>query len=168
VATPLKTTRTKTANAPERPLHDYLAAVSDRSHVRAGSALPLGTSQQENGGNLAFFSHHATRVRLEFFDHAEDSTPSRRIDPDRVCNRTGDGQQFNFATLLLDPYATAISSLDNWDSGKNPGCDPSAPDRDLVHQFHGGHPFEPAVDSSGPWGPAPRSSAILPAQRQVA
>jgi hypothetical protein len=41
---------------PERPLHEYLKDVRDGTGVRAGSALPLGTSQQENGGNFAFFS----------------------------------------------------------------------------------------------------------------
>jgi isoamylase len=159
VAAPLKNTPTKTANAPERPLHEYLKDVSDRTGVRVGSALPLGTSQQENGSNFAFFSRHATRVRLELFDHPDDSTPSRQIDLDPACNRTGDvwhvwvdaiqpgqlyayrvdgpyqpgdGQRFNFAKLLLDPYATAISRLDNWDFGKALGYDPSAPDRDLV------------------------------------
>ena len=159
MAAPLKNTPTKTANAPERPLHEYLKDVSDRTGVRVGSALPLGTSQQENGSNFAFFSRHATRVRLELFDHPDDSTPSRQIDLDPACDRTGDvwhvwvdaiqpgqlyayrvdgpyqpgdGQRFNFAKLLLDPYATAISRLDNWDFGKALGYDPSAPDRDLV------------------------------------
>ena len=124
-----------------------------------GSALPLGTSQQENGGNFAFFSRHATRVRLEFFDHPNDHFPSRQIDLDPARNRTGDvwhvwvdairpgqlysyrvdgpyqpgdGQRFNFGNLLLDPYATAISRLDNWDFGKALGYDPAAPDQDLV------------------------------------
>jgi glycogen operon protein len=152
-------TMTKTTNTPARPLHDYLKAVSDRTGVRLGSALPLGTSPQENGGNFAFFSRHATRVRLELFDHPDDQTPSRQIDLDPACNRTGDvwhvwvdaiqpgqlyayrvdgpyqpgdGQRFNFAKLLLDPYATAISCVANWDFGKALGYDPSAPERDLV------------------------------------
>ena len=43
-----------------------------------------------------------------------------------------DGQRFNFGKLLLDPYATAISRLDNWDFGKALGYDPAAPDQDLV------------------------------------
>jgi glycogen operon protein len=150
---------TKTAKTPERPLHDYLRAVSDHTGVRVGSALPLGTSQQDNGGNFAFFSRHATRVCLEFFDRPEDSTPSRRIDLDPARNRTGDvwhvwvdgiqpgqlyayrvdgpylpgeGQRFNFAKLLLDPFATAMSRLDNWDFGKAVGYDPASPERDLA------------------------------------
>ena len=155
----MKITPTKTANLPERPLHDYLKTVCDHTGVRVGSALPLGTSQQENGGNFAFFSRHATRVRLEFFDHPNDHFPSRQIDLDPARNRTGDvwhvwvdairpgqlysyrvdgpyqpadGQRFNFGKLLLDPYATAISRLDNWDFGKALGYDPAAPDQDLV------------------------------------
>ena len=76
--------------AAERPLHDYLEAVSDQTDVRAGSALPLGTSQQENGVNFSFFSRHATRVRLELFDRPQDRTPSRHIDLDPARNRTGD------------------------------------------------------------------------------
>ena len=144
---------------PERPLHNYLDAVSDSTGVRVGSALPMGTSQQENGGNFAFFSRHATRVRLELFDRPEDKIPSRQIELDSTSNRTGDvwhvwvdgirpgqlyayrvdgpyspseGQRFNFATLLLDPFATAISRLANWDFGKALGYDPSAPERDMA------------------------------------
>ncbi len=144
---------------PERPLHDYLEAVSDCTAVRVGSALPMGTSQQDNGGNFAFFSRHATRVRLELFDNTEDHIPSRRIDLDPARNRTGDvwhvwvdgirpgqlyayrvdgpylpseGQRFNFARLLLDPFATAISRVARWDFGKALGYDSSAPERDLV------------------------------------
>ena len=145
-------------NAPERNLPDYLKAVCDRTGVQAGSALPLGTSQQQNGGNFAFFSRHATRVRLELFDHPWDGTPSRQIDLDPARNRTGDvwhvwvdgirpgqlyayrvdgpyepneGQRFNFARLLLDPFATAISPLAHWDFAKAFGYDALAPELDL-------------------------------------
>ena len=144
---------------PERPLHAYLKAVSDCKGVRVGSALPLGTSQQDSGGNFAFFSRHATRARLELFDSPDDRTPSRQIDLDPARNRTGDvwhvwvdgirpgqlyayrvdgpylpseGQRFNFAMLLLDPFATAVSPLARWDFAKALGYDPSAPGQDLV------------------------------------
>ena len=143
---------------PERSLPDYLKAVSDGAGVRVGSALPMGTSQQDNGGNFAFFSRHATRVRLELFDSPADQTPSRQIELDSARNRTGDvwhiwvegirpgqlygyrvdgpyspseGQRFNFASLLLDPFATAISRAADWDFGKTLGYNPSAPERDL-------------------------------------
>jgi len=147
---------TKTA---ERPLHDYLMDVSDCNGVRVGSALLMGTSQQDNGRNFAFFSRHATRVRLELFDHPEDQIAAKQIDLDPARNRTGDlwhvwvggirpgqlyayrvdgpyspseGQRFNFAKLLLDPFSTAISRLVNWDFGKALGYDPSASRRDVA------------------------------------
>ncbi len=75
----------------ERPLHDYLEAVSDRTGVRVGSALPMGTSQQDSGGNFAFFSRHATRVRLELFDR-----PAR--------NWTGDVWHVRIALAILTPF----------------------------------------------------------------
>ena len=144
---------------PERPLHDYLAQVSERSAVRKGVPLPMGTHEYGRGVNFAFFSRHATRVRLEFFDSPADSTPARVIDLDPTRNRTGDvwhvwvegigpgqlyayrvggpyqpqdGHRFNFHKLLLDPFATAISQVLNWDFGPARGYDPSAPERDLV------------------------------------
>ncbi len=143
----------------ERPLCDYIADVSDHGGVRVGSPIPLGTSRRENGGNFAFFSRHATGVRLELFDHPNDRAPSRGIDLDPLRNRTGDvwhvwidniqpgqlygyrvngpylpseGQRFNFARLLLDPYATAISRLADWDFSRALGYDTSDPGRDLT------------------------------------
>ena len=144
---------------PERPLHDHLAQVSERSAVRLGVPLPMGTHEYGGGVNFAFFSRHASRVRLEFFDLPEDSTPARVIDLDPTRNRTGDvwhvwvegigpgqlyayrvggpyqpqdGHRFNFHKLLLDPFATAISQVLNWDFGPARGYDPSAPERDMV------------------------------------
>src|SRR5271166_279284 len=75
---------------PERPLHDHLAQVSERSAVRLGVPLPMGTHEYGGGVNFAFFSRHATRVRLEFFESPADSTPARVIDLDLTRNRTGD------------------------------------------------------------------------------
>jgi isoamylase len=144
---------------PECPLHDHLAQVSERSAVRKGVPLPMGTHQYGRGVNFAFFSRHATRVRLEFFDSPADSRPARVIDLDPTRNRTGDvwhvwvegigpsqlyayrvdgpyqpkeGHRFNFHKLLLDPFASAVSQLPNWDFGLARGYDPSAPKRDLV------------------------------------
>jgi hypothetical protein len=126
------------AQTSERPLHDYVAEVSERTDVRIGVPLPLGTHARGEGVNFAFFSRNADRVRLEFFDHPEDSTAARTIDLDPVRNRTGDvwhvwvegirpgqlyayrvdgpyrpkdGHRFNFNKLLLDPFTTAISRL---------------------------------------------------------
>jgi isoamylase len=146
-------------NTDERPFHDYAAEVSEHTDVRRGVPLPLGTHESGGGVNFAFFSRHASRVRLELFDHPADATPTRSIDLDPARNRTGDiwhvwvkgvrpgqlyahrvdgpyqpkeGHRFNFNKLLLDPYATAISPLPDWDFGPARGYDPSAPERDLV------------------------------------
>ena len=74
----------------ERPLNDFLAEVSERSDVRVGVPLPLGTYALDEGVNFALFSRHASRVRLELFDHPEDATAARVIDLDPARNRTGD------------------------------------------------------------------------------
>jgi isoamylase len=142
-----------------RPLHDYLAEVSERTEERRGVPLPLGTREFGGGVNFALFSRHATRVRLELFDHAEDDKASRVVDFDPACNRTGDvwhvwvqgirsgqlyayrvdgpyqprdGHRFNFRKLLLDPHTTAISQLPHWDFGLARGYDPAVPEQDLV------------------------------------
>jgi glycogen operon protein len=145
--------------APEAPLQDYEAEVSEHSEVRKGVPLPLGPHESEGGVNFALFSRHASRVRLELFDHPEDAKPSKVIDLDPTRNRTGDvwhvwlegiqsgqlygyrvdgpyqseeGHRFNFNKLLLDPCATAISRLPDWDFGPALGYDPSAPEKDLT------------------------------------
>jgi isoamylase len=143
----------------ERPLHDYVAEVSERTDVRVGVPLPLGTYACGEGVNFAFFSRHASRVRLELFDHPEDATAAKVIDLDPARNRTGDvwhvwiegirpgqlyayrvdgpyqpkdGHRFNFNKLLIDPFATAISRLPTWEFGLARGYDPSVPDEDSV------------------------------------
>jgi isoamylase len=122
----------------ERTLHDYAAEVSERSELRRGVPLPMGTHEYGTGVNFSLFSRHATRVRLEMFDRATDETPARAIDLDPARNRTGDvwhiwvegirsgqlyayrvegpyrpaeGHRFNFKNLLLDPCETAIAGL---------------------------------------------------------
>jgi isoamylase len=144
---------------PERPLHEYVAAVSEWTDVRVGVPLPLGTYARGEGVNFAVFSRHASCVRLELFDHPETATAARVIDLDPARNRTGDvwhvwvegirpgqlyayrvdgpyqpseGHRFNVHKLLLDPFATAISRVPNWDFELARGYDPSAPERDLV------------------------------------
>jgi isoamylase len=143
---------------PQRELHEYISEISERTDVRAGSALPLGTQERAGGVNFALFSRHASRVRLELFDHPEDAVPARGIDLDSTRHRTGDvwhvwvaginpgqlyayrvdgpyepsnGYRFNVNRLLLDPFATAISGLPPWDFALARGYDPSAPDQDL-------------------------------------
>ena len=144
---------------PQRELHNYLSEISERADVRAGSPLPLGTQEWEGGVNFAIFSRHASRVRLELFDHPGDQVPARGIDLDSARNHTGDvwhvwvegigpgqlyayrvdgpyepseGHRFNFNRLLLDPFATAISQLPPWDFAAARGYDPSAREQDLA------------------------------------
>jgi isoamylase len=143
----------------ERPLNAYVAEVCERTDVRVGMPLPLGTYGRDKGVNFAFFSRHASRVRLELFDHPDDAKAARVIDLNPSRNRTGDvwhvwvegirpgqlyayrvdgpyepleGHRFNFSKLLLDPFATAISKLPTWDFGPARGYDPSVPGGDSV------------------------------------
>ncbi|HUB66331.1 MAG TPA: glycogen debranching protein GlgX, partial [Candidatus Methylacidiphilales bacterium] len=143
----------------ERPLPDYEAKVCEHAEIRVGYPFPFGPHEWGDGVNFAIFSRHATRVRLELFAHPDDATPFRSIDLDPVRNRTGDvwhvwihgirpgqlyayrmdgpylpheGQRFNFNKLLLDPCATAISRMPNWNFGPACGYDPSALEPDLA------------------------------------
>ncbi|MDP9012858.1 MAG: glycogen debranching protein GlgX, partial [Pseudomonadota bacterium] len=131
----------------------------DRIEARSGLPFPLGVHESGGGANFALFSRNATRVRLELFDHASDAQPAKAVDFDPIGNRTGDvwhawvegihsgqlyayrvdgpyqpteGHRFNFSKLLLDPCASAISPLANWDQSLARGYDASAPQRDLV------------------------------------
>src|SRR5690242_13792365 len=74
----------------ERPLHDYVTEVSERTEVRVGVPLPLGIYVRGEGVNFSLFSRHASRVRLEIFDHPEGAAATRVIDLDPARNRTGD------------------------------------------------------------------------------
>ncbi|MEP7208631.1 MAG: glycogen debranching protein GlgX [Casimicrobiaceae bacterium] len=148
-----------TTSTPTRALQDYAAAVCERSALRRGVPLPMGTHAYGGGVNFAIFSRHATRVRLELFERTEDATPARAIDLDPRANRTGDvwhvwveglgpgqlyayridgpyqpmaGHRFNSSKVLLDPFATAIAPLPTWDFGAARGYDPAAPEADLV------------------------------------
>jgi pullulanase/glycogen debranching enzyme len=56
--------------------------------VRIGVPLPMGTREYGGGVNFAIFSRHATRVRLELFDHPMDAKSVRAIDLDPARNRT--------------------------------------------------------------------------------
>ena len=145
--------------APQRKLHDYMPEVSKRADLRAGSPLPLGTQETKGGVNFAIFSRYASRVRLELFNHPEDTTPARAFELDSARHRTGDvwhvwvkgigpgqlyayrvdgpykpseGHRFNFNRLLLDPFASAISSSPPWDFASALGYDPSSPGKDLT------------------------------------
>jgi len=148
------------AKVTSRAFDNYLQDVCERAEVRVGAPLPLGAHQRGDGVNLAIFSRHATRVRLELFDQPQDSTPARSILLDAAHHRTGDvwhvwvqgirpgqlygyrveasykpgaGHRFNPNKLLLDPLATALTRLDNWDFGPARGYDPSSSRADLSY-----------------------------------
>ena len=139
--------------------HVDVAETLEHANVRMGVPLPMGTHECEGGINFSFFSRHATRVQLEFFDHPQDAKASRIVNFDPACNHTGDmwhiwvegikpgqlygyrvdgpyhpteGHRFNVHNLLLDPFATAISLMPNWDFDPAHGFDPLAPKQDSV------------------------------------
>jgi len=157
-----KADATTNLTTPERPLPDYLAEVCECTNVRVGMPLPLGTYAHGEGVNFAFFSRHASRVRLELFNLPLDAMPVRVIDLDPARHRTGDvwhvwvegirpgqlyayrvdgpyqpknGHRFNFNKLLLDPCATAISRLPTWQFAPARGYDLSGPEGDSVYSM---------------------------------
>ena len=126
--------------------------------IRAGSPLPFGAHQEEEGVNFALFSRHATRVLLELYESPDACSPTRVIDLDPARHRTGDvwhvwvrgisagqlyayridgpydpqqGHRFNVNKLLLDPFATALVSVKNWDFEAARGYDSSSELTDL-------------------------------------
>jgi glycogen operon protein len=119
----------------------------------------MGTYEFEGGVNFSFFSRHATRVQLEFFDLPQDAKASRIVNLNPVCNHTGDmwhvwvqgvepgqlygyrvdgpyqpteGHRFNAHKLLLDPFATAVSRVPHWKFEPAHGFDPLAPKQDSL------------------------------------
>jgi isoamylase len=126
--------------------------------IRAGSPLPFGAHQEGEGVNFALFSRHATRVLLELYESPDACSPTRVIDLDASRHRTGDvwhvwvrgisagqlyayridgpydpqqGHRFNVNKLLLDPFATALVSVKNWDFEAARGYDSSSELTDL-------------------------------------
>lgn len=133
---------------------DVLEAPFEVGDVQAGNPLPIGGAHQSGGGvTFVLFSRHATRVRLELYQNADDSTPTKIIDLDPRRHRTGDlwhvwlrdipagqlygyriegpyqpnqGYRFNPHKLLLDPFARAIAGIANWDFSAARGYDASS------------------------------------------
>ena len=148
-----------TESATKQNPANCFAAPSDVGDVQAGNPLPIGGAHQQGGGvNFVLFSRNATGVRLEFYDHPDDSSPSRIINLDPVRHRTGDvwhvwvrgipagqlygyridgpylpeeGHRFNAHKLLLDPYARAIAGVKDWDFLAARGYDSSSNLADL-------------------------------------
>ena len=106
--------------------------------VWPGQPYPLGASWDGQGVNFAIFSEHATGVELCLFNHEDDSVESEKIVlreyTDQVWHcylpdvRPGqfygyrvhgpyephNGNRFNPAKLLIDPYAKAITGSIKW------------------------------------------------------
>ncbi|MGB9505387.1 MAG: glycogen debranching protein GlgX, partial [Candidatus Acidiferrum sp.] len=128
------------------------------SAVRPGFPIPFGVHPYGEGVNFALFSRHATRVLLEFYESADACSPIRVIDLDPIHHRTGDvwhvwvrgitpgqlyayrldgpyqpeqGHRFNVHKLLLDPFATALVGVKNWDFEAARGYDSSSNLTDL-------------------------------------
>ena len=145
--------------ATEQNLVNGLVASSEGSEIQAGNVLPIGgTHQQGDGVCFVLFSRHATRIRLDLYQHPDDSFPTRIIYLDPLRHRTGDiwhvwvrgipvgqlygyrvegpylpeeGHRFNPHKLLLDPYARAIAGVENWDFPAARGYDSSSSLTDL-------------------------------------
>ena len=139
----------------------HVAVAENFKHpcVRMGVPLPMGTHESEGGVNFSLFSRHATHVQLEFFAFAQDAKASRIVKLDPSCNHTGDmwhiwvegiqpgqlygyrvdgpyqpteGHRFNVHKLLLDPFATALSRLPDWNFERAHGFDPLVPKQDSM------------------------------------
>jgi len=126
--------------------------------IRTGSPLPFGAHQEGEGVNFALFSRHATRVLLELYERPDACSPTRVIELEPARHRTGDvwhvwvrgiragqlyayridgpyqpeqGHRFNVHKLLLDPFATALDGVKNWDFEAAQGYDSSSDLTDL-------------------------------------
>ncbi|MGA9062213.1 MAG: glycogen debranching protein GlgX [Terracidiphilus sp.] len=138
---------------------DTPEAPFEEGEVQAGNPLPIGGAHQYGDGvNFVLFSRHATRVRLELYQNANDSSPAKIIDLDPARHRTGDlwhvwlrgisagqlygyriegpyqpeqGHRFNPHKLLLDPFARAIAGIEDWDFSAARGYDSSSTLSDL-------------------------------------
>jgi isoamylase len=148
-----------TESAMKQNLADDFVSSAEEDEIQSGNPLPIGgTHQLGDGVNFVLFSRHATQVHLEFYQHPDDSSPSRTIDLDPIRHRTGDiwhvwvrdipagqlygyriegpylpeeGHRFNPHKLLLDPYARAIAGVGNWDFVAARGYDSSSRLTDL-------------------------------------
>ena len=136
----------------------YAEGLLETGTVRRGRPLPLGVEMRDGGVNFAIFSRHATQIWLELYANPEDEEPSELIGLDPYANRTGniwhvwvqglkpgqlygyradgpyrpeEGHRFNPHKLLIDPYAEAITHLDDWDFKQAVGFMPTSPERDL-------------------------------------
>src|ERR1035437_4271972 len=102
----------------ERPLHNYVAEVSEYTEVRRGVYLLLGTHESEGGVNFALFSRHATRVRLELFDQPADAMPAKVLIS--IPHATA---RVTYGTYGLRGFVPVNSTPAGWMGITNPGKD---------------------------------------------
>ena len=105
-----------------------------------GYPYPLGATWMDNGVNFALYSAHATGVELCLFDSSDATHESVRIPIREQTNQIwhiflpdlqpgqlygyrvygpydpANGNRFNPAKLLIDPYAKAIAGNIDWDN----------------------------------------------------
>ncbi len=105
-----------------------------------GYPYPLGATWMDNGVNFALYSAHATGVELCLFDSADATHETVRIPIREQTNQIwhiflpdlrpgqlygyrvygpydpANGNRFNPAKLLIDPYAKAIAGSIDWDN----------------------------------------------------
>ncbi|MGH7619266.1 MAG: glycogen debranching protein GlgX, partial [Gemmatimonadaceae bacterium] len=142
--------------------------------VWPGVPYPLGATWDGQGVNFALFSENATAVELCLFGHEDDGVESDKITlPERTDQvwhcylpdvRPGqfygyrvhgpydpiNGNRFNPAKLLIDPYAKAITGSIRWSSAL------------FAYQVSSsGEDLEPDPDNSA--GGVPKSVVIDPA-----
>ncbi|HEU5303290.1 MAG TPA: glycogen debranching protein GlgX [Gemmatimonadales bacterium] len=147
--------------------------------IRPGVPAPLGATWDGGGTNFSLFSARAAGVELCLFRHDDDAIESHRIP---LAHRTDDvwhgyvpgihpgqaygyrvhgpydpanGDRFNPAKLLLDPYARAISGVMRWSEALSgyPLHSPD-PDRELVadgENSAGAMPKSLVIDNAFAW-----------------
>ena len=143
-----------------------------------GYPYPLGATWAGNGVNFALFSAHATSVELCLFDSVDATHESVRIPIREQTNQIwhiflpdlqpgqlygyrvygpydpANGNRFNPAKLLLDPYAKAIAGSIDWDNsvfGYEMGGENE--DFDINHLDSGARvPKAVVIDPAFDWG----------------
>jgi glycogen operon protein len=157
--------------------------------VWPGQPYPLGATWDGQGVNFALFSENATGVELCLFDDPQASQASQRISlieqTDYVWHgyvpnlKPGqlygyrvsgpfapeEGQRFNPAKLLLDPYAKAISGEIQWsDAMFSYPVNSADPERDqqLDEQDNAANmPKSVVIDNAFDWGQDIRPNIAL-------
>lgn len=117
-----------------------------------GQAYPLGATVQPDGVNFSLFTKNGTGVELLLFDRYDDPQPAHIIQLNPLTNKTfyywhifvhgighgqlygyrvygpylpKEGQRYNPAKVLVDPYARCIKFGQNWSRQKAIGFEPN-------------------------------------------